>query len=191
MSDTGREFVENFLMHREYDPVKAHEYYMRTRKLKGRKRAAQGEKPLLTRRDRLDRIEARTTKALGPKRDAKVKAIADEARAKLTKITQDLERWVTEASENAKARHDKVDNEMQAKLDALPPIPKGASPVMRAKRAAKMQQIRDEGAAQHAKLNESTRASYEQKRVEVRAMRDKVFSDAKEKVNRIVSRAEK
>jgi hypothetical protein len=33
-------FIENFLEHKVYDPDKAHEYYMRTRKLKGRKPAA-------------------------------------------------------------------------------------------------------------------------------------------------------
>lgn len=35
MTDTN-EFIENFLAH-DYDPVKAREYYLRTRKLKGRK----------------------------------------------------------------------------------------------------------------------------------------------------------
>lgn len=39
MTDTT-EFIEDFLQH-EYDPVKAHEYYMRTRKLKGRASATE------------------------------------------------------------------------------------------------------------------------------------------------------
>ncbi len=30
-------FLEDYLQHAEYDPVKAREYYLRTRKLKGRK----------------------------------------------------------------------------------------------------------------------------------------------------------
>lgn len=34
----AREFIQDFLQH-EYDPVKAHEYYERTKKLKGRKAA--------------------------------------------------------------------------------------------------------------------------------------------------------
>ncbi len=38
MTDVG-EFVENFLQH-EYDPVKAREYYLRTRELKGRQKKA-------------------------------------------------------------------------------------------------------------------------------------------------------
>lgn len=38
MTDVN-EFVDNFLAH-EYDPVKAREYYLRTRQLKGRKKAS-------------------------------------------------------------------------------------------------------------------------------------------------------
>lgn len=34
-------FVEEFLAHREYDAAKAHDYYMRTRELKGRKAATE------------------------------------------------------------------------------------------------------------------------------------------------------
>lgn len=45
---TTEEFIENFLEHRsDYDPVKAREYYLRTRKLKGRAKgraAAPGKK---------------------------------------------------------------------------------------------------------------------------------------------------
>ena len=39
MSTKAEEFLENFLQHK-YDPVKAREYYLRTRKLKGRRKAA-------------------------------------------------------------------------------------------------------------------------------------------------------
>lgn len=40
--DIGKEFVETYLVH-EYDPVKAREYYLRTRKLKGRKKGQADE----------------------------------------------------------------------------------------------------------------------------------------------------
>lgn len=37
--DGAAEFVQSFIEHAEYDPVKAHEYYVRTRQLKGRQPA--------------------------------------------------------------------------------------------------------------------------------------------------------
>lgn len=37
MTELAEDFISNFLSHKEYDPEKAHEYYMRTRELKGRK----------------------------------------------------------------------------------------------------------------------------------------------------------
>lgn len=42
-SSVGEEFADYILKH-EYDPVKAREYYLRTRKLKGRQKAAQEQK---------------------------------------------------------------------------------------------------------------------------------------------------
>lgn len=40
MSDAVEEFVDEFVLAHAYDPVKARAYYLRTRKLKGRRKAA-------------------------------------------------------------------------------------------------------------------------------------------------------
>lgn len=43
--DRAQEFIDNFLSHDDgsqfYDPVKAHEYYLKNRELKGRRSAGQ------------------------------------------------------------------------------------------------------------------------------------------------------
>lgn len=44
--DEAAEFVQKFIQHADYDPVKAHEYYMQTRQLKGRKPAQADPPPL-------------------------------------------------------------------------------------------------------------------------------------------------
>lgn len=46
MSRDGEIMVNYFLSHAEYDPVKAREYYLRNRELKGR-RSAVGARPVL------------------------------------------------------------------------------------------------------------------------------------------------
>lgn len=44
---SASEFIENFLAHSEYDPQKAHEYYLRTRELRGRNIARTTPAPLV------------------------------------------------------------------------------------------------------------------------------------------------
>lgn len=65
------EFIQNFLEHKVYDPEKAHEYYMKTRELKGRKPAANNTPSPIARHKEMDRKLA----ALGDGRTARAKAM--------------------------------------------------------------------------------------------------------------------
>lgn len=80
------EFVEEFLSH-EYDPVKAREYYLRTRKLKGRQAAA--VKPTLD--PAITSVEANASAGA---RRSKAKDLVDRvdaAQKKLEKARRKLE----------------------------------------------------------------------------------------------------
>lgn len=83
------------LMHAEhapYDPVKAHEYYMRTRQLKGRKKGSSQTVTVTT-------PTGKTVK-MNPKQLAEQKAFAahrvTEIKAKLTELNQKLKKKVAE-----------------------------------------------------------------------------------------------
>jgi len=105
-SQAGKEFVESFLAH-VYDPVKAHAYYERTKKLKGRKgpgfkpgpKTDAGKKPSFqtgpTNRQRVNANAANAAAKVGPERAAKIQSLADQAKKELDKITQDFRDWVS------------------------------------------------------------------------------------------------
>lgn len=90
-------FVQDYLAH-AYDPAKAHAYYLRTRKLKGRQKG-QGDSdfdksPDKTRRARAEAIGNNAADALGPQRAAAVQRLADKAKADLANLTQEFRDWV-------------------------------------------------------------------------------------------------
>jgi hypothetical protein len=135
--DRTEDFVRRFLEHAGttyYDPVKAHEYYLKTRELKGR-RAASGLK---------------TSK----KKEgwAYSKSQIDEAKQKEQETAQDdfkaaVEQLRSNAQTLRKQLTDKIQAiaaNTQAQIDALPKIPKGASPELRAQLAEERQQAIDE-----------------------------------------------
>lgn len=127
------EFIENVLQHKtEYDPVEAHEYYMRTRKLKGRKPAQKKQKIL--QEDEVPMKSPKGSKLLSFTGDRGGRAIYEDgstydssgwnsgkvsARHRLTVAQRNL----NQAKKMARTRKDpKLDKrlvEMQDKLDAI------------------------------------------------------------------------
>jgi hypothetical protein len=103
---TPSEFELDQLMH-EYDPVKAHQYYLRTRKLKGRKKGS-GVSP-----SNLQKSFNRAMKSVASKKDSPAKAKQRrELKAVIQRMEnklQKLEALITkkareEASENRKSK---------------------------------------------------------------------------------------
>lgn len=102
-------FIEGFMLqHAEqlYDPVKAHEYYLKTRQLKGRQRTRQGFPMTIDRRGALDlatnRIAARPR--VSNKSAAQLRA---ETKAKVEKLQNRLDRLkevLRQMTEEAQAR---------------------------------------------------------------------------------------
>lgn len=93
-SHAGQAFVEDFLAHK-YDPVKAHEYYERTKKLKGRKKgSSESEGSDKTRRARATAIGRNAAADVGPKRTAAIQRLTDKAKDDLAKLTEEFRSWV-------------------------------------------------------------------------------------------------
>lgn len=93
------------LMHASapYDPKKAHEYYLRTRKLKGRKKGAQPPPKLggLGARSAFAKPKKTQVEQLSPKQKAELKAYAQqkvqEAQKKLNELNKKLKEKMAEA----------------------------------------------------------------------------------------------
>jgi len=112
MTDVG-EFIDDFLQH-DYDPVKAREYYLRTRKLKGR--AVKKVKQLADKAWETDKeYSAKVNKAAGQlNRD---RALAKAARKERLAMQQ---RRIDQARAKArKVKDPKKRGLVERKLDAL------------------------------------------------------------------------
>lgn len=90
-SNAGEEFAKGFLSH-AYDPAKAHAYYERTKKLKGRKSGTTGTSP--TNRHRANAIATEAAAKVGPRRTAAIQQLADKAKQDLGRLTEDFRNWV-------------------------------------------------------------------------------------------------
>lgn len=115
-----------------YDPVKAREYYLRTRELKGR----QGKQEKLSKESRQRQTEAKTyvreqvrtqrtaaQKAAAEKQQARLEKLRDTAQATRDRIVEKLEALVEKL---------KADVEVEVPKPKLNEIPKSASPRQRA-----------------------------------------------------------
>lgn len=147
--------VESFLAHyasKYYDPVKAKEYYERTKELKGR------EKKLTT--DTQKEAWGYASKQIAEQRKTAKQAAADEQKAKLEKIRADAEASKIRILENLKARI--------ADIMKTTPIPANASPKARAylekMNAQRQQRASREAKAELKKLGESIRTALQSAR---------------------------
>lgn len=119
------------LMHgsRPYDPAKAHEYYIRTRKLKGRKKASQ--QPAHTRGSQLFRSDPTYTVTVGGKtsrltapqlKEQKANAAkrVSSIKKKLAKLNAELKKRVAEAkrAERESKKPDSAAEKSEAARDA-------------------------------------------------------------------------
>lgn len=144
--DKGKQFVEDTLMHyksKYYDPVKAHEYYMRTREL-----AAENAKTALTTRNQRD--------AFAVVKDSVGKAQKTESEAKTAAVKSRMEELQKTAEAAAKKISDKIDafaEQVKNDLKAVKvnEIPKDASPKLRAFLENQNRNIRAQAAAKAQK----------------------------------------
>lgn len=159
--DKATIFIESFLAHETvYDPVKAHEYYLKNRELQGRRSGAdlkttrQKEGWAYTKatlggmeQEEVDAASEEKRVAIEQIREA-AQAIRKEIRDKLAQvlgqisegkqsvvdqINADRTEKLAELSNVVKTELERIATETQKRIDALPPIPKGISKERREK----------------------------------------------------------
>lgn len=141
----SREFVEEFLQHK-YDPVKAREYYLRTRKLKGKVSASDAEKAkeyeTRTTADAQNRLNADLKKMTVKKNPARRIGEAEQKLIRAKSLATRIKDPVLRADMQAKiAESEKKLSKVKAAIPspakkAATPAKKAAAPVKKAEAPA-------------------------------------------------------
>lgn len=189
------EFIDKVLSHayssQYYDPVKAHQYYERTKQLKGRRSASQlgtqskkdkwgyvknqiGE----AKKSELEQISAQS------KADAqKLRGLAASRREELKKKLQAL---MADATDKAAADIDQIQKDMEKKIEALPPIPKSATGSRRAllirARQEEIKKIKGEAASSKAKVSKDSQGQRKSEAAGLTADREALAGELKNSV---------
>lgn len=114
-----------------YDPVKAHEYYMRTRQLKGRRSTAGMSEEQRNAWSHV-RNEVRTekkqkTEAINTAQKSDIEGLRNEASAARERLAEKIRDRLEKLLEETKGERGQIERERQSKLKTLAPIPKTAS----------------------------------------------------------------
>lgn len=147
-----------------YDPVKAHEYYMRTRKLKGRTTSGMSDEQKKAWGYAKEQITTEKKAQISSEqelRDKKIEELRARADATRQRITEKLKMLSERLTEDTKDKREDITEEMKAKIDALPDIPKNISPTRKArlmeKRKEEIAKIRGEASDAREKLSDDTK----------------------------------
>lgn len=139
------EFLDQFfLKHGEsrYDPVKAHEYYLRTRELKGRRSSSQlkgnakKERWAYTKNVVGEERKQALEKASIDRREG-AKQLREKAQAQREEIRGKLEQAMLRLTNDSKVTREKISQDVKSKIEALPKMPEGLTKQQRAEFAAK------------------------------------------------------
>lgn len=169
--DKANSFIFSILSHADpqyYDPVKAHEYYLRTRELQGRQKTSDlktqaqregwsyskskiAEAKTQDLKNAADEQKAMVQELRGAAKEIRLE-ISAKLSAILERVSTDRHGKMSTIDENAKKELLRIESETQQKIDALPPIPKGISEKRRTKlsqeRSDKLDEIRNESKSQ-------------------------------------------
>lgn len=181
-----------------YDPIKAHEYYLRVRELKGRKKEDDSEERKAAELSKMQAENEKNKNAelgkLGPgDKDAKVKsektkAVKAKGDALRQKLTTTVKKDQAQKEASAIAERLRLEKEKQTKLDALPPIPNNISTAQRAILFANRQKEIAKIVAEYDALYEKTTvkpldAKEKQKQKTKSTKKKAALKDLKDKVN--------
>lgn len=195
-----KQFVEDFLAHyasEYYDPVKAREYYLRTRELKGREPAQSTAKQTPAQKAAAAAKRQADSKAASAQRDA-IGYVSKEIRSRQTaELTAGQKAQAAKAEKvrkTAEAAATKINEKLIASLDKLAfSIPDNATPKMRAflekqnaKKSGKARQLagkeREKLSADLQSAVKTARTEYQKSREATRAKYKKALETEKNNI---------
>lgn len=183
---------EDYLAHyasKYYDPVKAHEYYLKTRELKGRRSSsnlnAEGKKVWSYTKNEISTAKKNDAQKEKNNRDNQIKELrakADKARESISSKLEELRKSLSDITKwNKELAEDKRDTAIERLQNQK--IPEGLPEEERARRIAernaKIAKLRDDAKEEKATISESSSKTRAQYSSDAKAQRAKVASDLK------------
>jgi hypothetical protein len=191
-----------------YDPVKAHEYYMRTRELKGRRsmsKMSEGQKEAWTYvKDQVATEKKQKNAENQAATKVEIDGLRSEASSARERITAKLKKLLARISktassskgrvtasskvskakitETAEARREQVRREKESRVNAIPKIPKTASPEQK-------DRLREQNAKTKAAINAETKAKLAAIQSDATKEREAVSEESKTKKTAISENA--
>lgn len=186
------ETIEDYLAHyasKYYDPVKAHEYYLKTRELKGRRSSsnlnAEGKKVWSYTKNEISTAKKNDVQEEKNNRDNQIKELrvkADKTRESISSKLEELRKSLADITKwNKELAEDKRDTAIERLQNQK--IPEGLSEEERARRIAernaKIAKLRDDAKEEKATISESSSKTRAQYSSDAKAQRARVASDLK------------
>jgi hypothetical protein len=213
--------VDAFLQHfsaQPYDPVKAHEYYLRNRQLQGRKTSGMSDKQKeawayskdqvandkkaqmeIAKVSNAQKIEAFQKKAeetrvrISEKLKLLSEKLTKEAEINRDNISDNQESINEQITKEAKRKQDNIADKLKSDIANVPPIPKNISGAQRAilveRRNKEIANIRDAASSDRDNLNDDTKISRKTNSEAASDNRAEVTDDAKSDRKTIVDDA--
>ena len=176
-----------------YDPVKAHEYYLKNRELKGRTTTGMSEEQREAWKVTKSNITSEKKgkiDAAQQERQQKIEATRQRATQMREQIAAKLAKLAEKLQTDKVAERDEISAKIQAEIDNLPPIPRNISTSQRNalidKRQAEIAKIRGQGDSELQKLDqkyESEKSGLSEKREKVRVELKSKVAEARETYN--------
>lgn len=186
----GESFVTAMLIHEQtrYDPVKAHEYYLRTRELQGRRstsdlKGAKKKEGWAYVKSKVQEERKQTLDAASESNKAAVAQLHEKAMAKREEISNKLKQIMEQVTKEGTSAREQIDNEVKSKIAALPEAPKGLNKQQAAEFAAKRRdeiaKIRGEAVSKREAVSTFTKAKAGGERADITNQREQLASDLK------------
>jgi len=181
--------VENFLRHYvevPYDPVKAHEYYIKNRDLKGRTTSGMSDKQKEAWDYVKNNVDEDKKKQVILDRDANTKKI-DEFRATAVatrkRISDKLKLLSEQLSDDSADDREDISDKVKQDIDNVADIPEGVTGIQREmlveKRNQEIAEIRDNASEDRVDISENTKDSRQTNRDSASDEREKTSIDLK------------
>ena len=185
--------VDDFLRHyveQPYDPVKAHEYYIKNRDLKGRATSgmSQVQKEAWNySKDRVStdkKLQVESAKVANDKKIEAFQKSADETRAR---ISEKLRLFIEKITKDTASQKISISDKAKSDISNVAPIPYGVTGQQRViliqKRNKEIADIRNKANSSIGNLSIDTKSSQQQVNATASSERDKARTDLKNIIN--------
>jgi len=179
------EFLQHYV-EQPYDPVKAHEYYLKNRDLKGRTTSGMSQLQKEAwdySKSRVDSDKKQSVDANKVANDQKIEAFQQEADATRARITEKLKALAEKIASDSKAERTSIANKVKSDIANVEPIPDGVTGEERArlleKRKKEIADIRDTASSDRSNVTTDATTSRQNGSNSASDERDKARTDLK------------